>query len=170
MCHPGRPRPHGESHAGVLARLRRLPEREVARILLERVRLLALLHLVGALPGQPAVVGIARDAEVDVALDGVRMPALDQRFDEAHDPGDVLGRLRQPVRQPEAEIADVLEIPLGRARGQLGARTRSGVVDLVVDVGDVVHERRVVALGCRSQLRSHMPSTNGRALPMCASW
>ena len=54
MCQPGRPRPHGESHARVLARLVRLPEREVARILLERVRLL-LLHLVRPLPREPAV-------------------------------------------------------------------------------------------------------------------
>src|SRR5581483_8996410 len=44
----------------------RLPEREVARILLERARLLALLDLIGALAGEPAVVGKARDAEVDV--------------------------------------------------------------------------------------------------------
>ena len=54
----------------VLARLVRLPEREVARILLERVRLL-LLDLVGPLARELAVVGEARDAEVDVALDRV---------------------------------------------------------------------------------------------------
>ena len=55
----------------------------------------------------------------------------------------------------------------GRALGELGARAGRGVVDLVVDVRDVVHERRVVAaLG--SQRRSHMPITNGRALPMWA--
>ena len=45
----------------------------------------------------------------------------------------------------EAEVARVLEIPLGRPRGQLGACARRSVVDLVVDVGDVVHERHLVA-------------------------
>ena len=57
---------------GVLARLVRLPEREVARVLLERVRLL-LLDLVRPLARQAAVLGKARDPEVDVALDRVRV-------------------------------------------------------------------------------------------------
>ena len=55
----------------VLVRLVRLPEREVARILLARVRLL-LLDLIGPLPGEPPVLGLPGDAEVDVALDLVR--------------------------------------------------------------------------------------------------
>src|SRR5207248_851754 len=45
----------------VLAVLVALPEREVARILLERVLLLR-FHLVGPLAGEPAVVGEAGDA------------------------------------------------------------------------------------------------------------
>ena len=96
---------------GVLARLVRLPEREVAGILLERIRLL-LLDLVGTLPREPAVAGVARDAEVDVAVYRIRMPGVDERGDERDDRVDALGRLRQHVRHPEPEIARVLEIPL----------------------------------------------------------
>ena len=61
----------------VLVRLVRLPQREVARILLARVRLL-LLDLVGPLAGEAAVLRIARDAEVDVAFHLVCVAALDQ--------------------------------------------------------------------------------------------
>src|SRR5580698_5011714 len=51
---------------GVLPGLGRLPQREVAGVLLQRVRL-AVDHLVEPLPRQPAVGAEARDAEVDVA-------------------------------------------------------------------------------------------------------
>ena len=146
MCQPGRPRPHGRVPPRVLGRrLVRLPEGEVARILLERARLLALLDLVGLLAREPAVVGEARDPEVDVAAGRVGVPGIDQLLDEVHDLRDALGRLRQVVGHAEAEVARVLEVPLGRARGELGARARRRVVDLVVDVGDVVHELHVVA-------------------------
>ena len=46
---------------------------------------------------------------------------------------------------PRPKSRGVLEVPLRGSRGELGARARRSVVDLVVDVGDVVHERRVVA-------------------------
>src|SRR5262249_9043042 len=121
---------------GVLALLVRLPEREVARVLLERVRLL-LLDLIRALSREPAVAGEARDAEVDVALDRIGVTAVDERLDEADDLGHVLGHLRHRIRQAETELAGVGEIPLRRLPGELGARTRSGVVDLVVHVRDV---------------------------------
>src|SRR5919201_3683523 len=130
----------------VLAGLVRLPQREVARILLERVRLLVLVHeVVGALAREPTVLRVARDAEVDVALDVVRESALDQLGDEADDLGDGLGRARQVVGPPEAEVVGVLEVPLRRTLGELGARARRRLVDLVVDVRDVVDEDDVVA-------------------------
>src|SRR2546422_11152055 len=49
----------------VLAFFRRLPEGEVARLLLERAWVVV-LELLRPLPRQPAVLGEARDAEVDV--------------------------------------------------------------------------------------------------------
>src|SRR5581483_10081037 len=138
------PRPPRRRPRGVLAGLRRLPQREVLRRLLARVPLL-LLHLVHALPREPAVLRVAPDAEVDVALDRVRVAALHELLDERHDRRHVLRRLRHQVGEPEAEVADVLDVPARRPLGELGARTRGGVVDLVVDVGDVVHERGLVA-------------------------
>src|SRR3954469_15463878 len=59
----------------------RLPEREVARVLLERVRLL-LLDLIRTLAREAAVFGIRGDAEVDVAVDRIGVPRLDQLLDE----------------------------------------------------------------------------------------
>ena len=128
----------------VLARLVRLPQREVARILLARVRLL-LLDLLRPLPRELSVLGELRDAVVDVAVDLVRVTALDQLLDRGDDLRNQLARLRLLVGHAETEVRCVLEVPLRRARGELGTRTRRGVVDLVVDVRDVVDERRVVA-------------------------
>src|SRR5207253_2603508 len=57
----------GRIPPGVLRlRLVRLPEREIAAVLLARVRLL-FLDLVGALPRKAPVAGEARDPEIDVA-------------------------------------------------------------------------------------------------------
>src|SRR5207248_1515951 len=78
-------------------RLVRLPEREVALVLLERARLLTLLDLVGLLAGETAVLRERRDAEVDVAARLVRVPRVDELLDEADDLGHRLGRLRQVV-------------------------------------------------------------------------
>src|SRR6266511_5614016 len=65
----------------VLARLVRLPEREVPRILLARVRLL-LGHLIELLPAEPPVRGEARDAKVDVPLRLVGEVRGDQLLDQ----------------------------------------------------------------------------------------
>src|SRR5581483_11702040 len=99
----------------VLTGLRRLPQREVLRRLLQRVRLL-LLHLVDPLAREPAVVGDAPDPEVDVAVHGIRVTARDEALDERDDLRHELRRLRICVRVAETEIADVLEIPLRRTR------------------------------------------------------
>ena len=136
-------------------RLVRLPEREVAGILLQRARRFALLDLVGTLAREPPVLGKARDPEVDVALYRVGVAVCDQLLDEGHDLRHRLGRPRQVVRHAEPEIARVLEIPAGRALGQLGARAGRGVVDLVVDVGDVVHELCVVARRTQPGAKPH---------------
>src|SRR3954470_24175833 len=71
---PGAAEPPRRLPRRVLTRLRRLPQREVLRRLLARIPLL-LLHLADALARQPAVAGVARDAEVDVAVDRIGVPA-----------------------------------------------------------------------------------------------
>ena len=86
----------------------RLPEREVARVLLERALLLLLGRVAGrrlvvVSPGKPSVVLEAADAEVDVAAGLVGEVALDQLFDQRDDLGDRLGGLRLVVRSPETE-------------------------------------------------------------------
>ena len=151
MCQPGRPRPHGESHARVLALLVRLPEREVERVLLEVGALdaLALVHLVDVAARQRAVVGERAHAEVDVAAGRVGVPALDQRADQVEDRLDVLGRQRLVVGPAEPEplgVGHVVGGHLAREVGRLAPRRARGVVDLVVDVGDVGDERHAVAL------------------------
>ena len=167
MCQPGRPVPR-EIPPGVLRlRLVRLPEREVAAVLLEGVRLL-LLDLVGALARETSVLGIRGDPEVDVALDRIRVTTADQRLDEADDLRNRLGRLRQIVGHAEPEVAGVLQVPLGRARRELRARPGRGVVDLVVDVGDVVHERRVVARRTQPRAKPHADHERPRVADVCA--
>ena len=51
------------------------------------------------------------------------------------------------VDRVETEPRDIVEIPLGRLGGALRACPGSGLVDLVVDVGDVVDELHRVAVG-----------------------
>ena len=147
MCQPGRPRPHGESHHVSSSGL--FP--------FQRVRLL-LLDLVGTLARELSVVRIPGNAEVDVAVDRVRVAALDQLLDEPDDLVDGLGRLRQRVGPAEPERVGVLEVPLRRARrhdvaafAQLGSR----LIDLVIDVSDVVDERRVVAALAQPRSQPH---------------
>ena len=143
----GPPRPPRRVPGRVLVRLLTLPERKVALVLLQRALLLR-DHLLELRAGQPPVVGEAGDAEVDVAVRRVGHVPLEQLLDELDDLRDRLGRARLEVGPPEAEVARVLEEPLRRPLGQLAARDsllRGLGVDLVVDVGDVVDERHVVA-------------------------
>jgi len=97
------------------------------------------------LTGQPPVVREARDAVVDVSVGFVGEIALDELFDQADDLRNRLCCPRLVVRATEAEVFRVLDVPPTCVFGKLRARARSGVVDLVVDVGDVLDERYVVA-------------------------
>src|SRR5215204_2081226 len=128
----------------VLPRLVRLPQSEVARILFARVRLL-LRDLIGLLSAQPSVVGEARDTKVDIPVGDVGGVALEQLLDQVDLVGNRVSRSRLDVGHPDAEPLDVLEVPARRIARELRARTGSRVVDLVVDVGDVDDELRVVA-------------------------
>ena len=152
---------------GVLARLRRLPEREVARILLQRVRLL-LLHLIGALPG-----------ERTVARRSSRPGSRRRRRPRTRVRPRSAPRSARRSRPSSRSLADEHRPPRARTRptssryhsrrlgGALRARPRGRVVDLVVDVGDVVDELHGVSPR-RSQRASQEKTTNGRALPMWA--
>src|SRR6187431_1423442 len=106
----------------VLARLGRLPEREVAGVLLARVRLL-LLDLVEPLPAQPSVLRVARDPEVHIPLRLVREPTLDELLDHRDLVGDRLDCRGLDVGTAEAEAIGVLDIPPAGVRGEASART-----------------------------------------------
>ncbi len=127
-------------------RLLRLPEREVALILLQVARLLR-DHVLELRARQAPVLGEPRHPEVDVSVRHVREISRDQLLDERDDLRDRLGRLRLQVRPPQPELVGVLEEPGRRALGQLAARDPElhGLgVHLVVDVRDVVDEGHVV--------------------------
>ena len=136
--------PPGRVPGRVLSRLRRLPEREVARILLARVRLL-LLDLVRPLAAQPPVVRVARNAEVDVPIGLVGEAATNELLDHRDLVADGLDGRRLDVRTAETEPVGVLDVPARCVRGEPRARAGRRVVDLVVDVGDVHDELRLVA-------------------------
>src|SRR5262249_54978399 len=97
----------------VFARLRRLPQREVARVVLERVRLL-LLDLIRPLTGQLSVLAEARDAVVDVAVDRVGEAPRDQLLDHRDLAWDGLGGFRLGLRPAEPEVVCVLDVPARR--------------------------------------------------------
>ena len=138
------PRPPGRVPRRVLPVLRPLPEREVPRIFLQRVRLLV-HHLVRPLARELTVGRRTRDPEVDVAFDGVREIAGDEGLDRVHDLRDSLGCKRLDIGSSQAEIARILDVPRSRVPCELGAAARRGIVDLVVDVRDVLDERHVVS-------------------------
>src|SRR5947209_5448881 len=118
----------------VLSRLCGLPECEVARVLLERARILVGLELVEPLSREVSVVVEPGDAKVDIAAGLVREAVPDELLDQRDDLRDRLGGLRLVVRAAETKPIGVLHIPLRRAGGELSALSRRGVVDLVVDV------------------------------------
>jgi hypothetical protein len=150
----GPPGPPRGIPPGVLERLRRLPEGEVARVFLQVARLLG-HHVVEVRAGEPAVVGELGHPEVDVAAGLVREAAPDQLLDQRDDFGDRLGRERLEVRPAQAEAVRVLEVPPRRPPRELVARDpvlAGGVVDLVVYVGDVLDERHLVPPGLEPAL------------------
>jgi hypothetical protein len=110
---------------------------------------LALVHLVDVAARQLAVAVQRPHAEVHVAARGVGVAALDERTDQVEDRGDVLGGERLVVRAAKPEPLGVLDVVGGHLAREVGGvapgRPR-GVVDLVVDVGDVRDERDAVAL------------------------
>src|SRR6185437_2877853 len=100
----------------------------------------AVLRFECALPGQGAVPVVTGDPEVDVAVGDVGGAAGDEAGDELDDLGDVLRHAGHVVRHSEPERGNVLQVPFRRGVGEVCARARGRQVDLVIDIGDVVHE------------------------------
>ena len=144
MCQPGRPASAPRARPGRLARLRRLPQHEVLRVLLVGRDLDAGAgdHLVERAMRQPAIVRHRRDVEQHMALGHVSMAARDQPLDHRLHRIDMLGGARLHRRRQAAERIDVrLEVLVGLFRHRLDRHATLGRarVDLVVDVGDVAH-------------------------------
>ena len=143
MCQPGRPGPI----VGLprrLARLGRLPEREIADVVLA---VLVGLHplpdpeTLGIEAGQAPVRRPRRDPEEDRAVVGpVRVPSLEEQRDQRDDLVDVACRPRQDVRRRHPQRVGIGQergqVALGERLDRLAGRGRAAD-DLVVDVGDV---------------------------------
>jgi hypothetical protein len=143
----------GPARARRFGRLRPLPQGEVAGVMLATgVRVLGGSHVVDALASQFAIRGPGSDIEVDVAaLVGGRIGValLDQQPHQLDHLGDVAGGAGLVGRgQDPEEFEGVAGQPL-IAIGQ-GEPVFAGLVglaqDLVVNVGDIAHERDVEAV------------------------
>ena len=147
---PAAARSPGRPPLAVLARLVRLPEREVERVLLERGTLdaLALVHLVGFAARECAVGLVAANAKVDVAARDIGVAGRDQRRNLRDDRLDPLAGERLVVGSAEPQSVGVLDV-VGRhlvcERDARDAPRRRGDVDLVVHVRHVDRERDRVA-------------------------
>ena len=135
---------------GRLARLGCLPEREVGRVLLALVDLdpRASDQVVERAVRELAVVVVAEDAEVDVAVDDVGVALLDQPGDQLDDLVELAGREGVDGRAHDVELAHRLEVLVDVAGWQLAgilAQLSGAVDDLVVDVGEVLDVADVVA-------------------------
>jgi len=126
-----------------LARLRRLPQREVLDVLLLVLVVGDAIPAPGLLeidPGELSVVRERGDAEVHRALRLVRVAALLQPSDEGDHLGDVVRRPRVVLRGLDSQPADVAEERLRMLRGEVPEReTRllRSADRLVVHVGQV---------------------------------
>ena len=171
MCHPGRPRPHGLSHAGSpgLAPFHRAKSRGSA-FSSPGVDARSVPHLGRLLLGESAVRGQTVHSEVDVGARLIGVPLGDQPADQVQDLRDVLGGPRLHIRATQAEPAGVVDVGLGVLAGHIIPRPALGVRlldDAIVDVGDVLHERNApaqtleVALGDHGEhVRSRVPQVD----------
>src|SRR5699024_11982473 len=92
------------------ARLRLLPQSEIARISFHLGNILALLDLVGTLTGQRAVAVELADREVHIPTRGVGVTPLDQPLDQLHHLRDVPRGARRDRRWETPErVEGVLE-------------------------------------------------------------
>ena len=133
-----------------LAGLSGLPQREVHRMLLVLVHLdaRASLQILQVLAGELAVAAKGLGVKVDAVAALIGQALVHQLLHQRDDLGDVLGGLGVDGGLAHAQRLDVLEVLGDKALAQLldGGALLVGAVDhLVVDVGEVLHERHVVA-------------------------
>src|SRR5207248_4559699 len=108
----GPPAAPGRGPEGVLALLVRLPQREVEWVLLAlgALEALALIHVLDAPVGEPAVARVGAHAKVDVAFGGIGVTGIDEGGDVVDDLLHALRRQRLVVGTAEAERARVGEV------------------------------------------------------------
>ena len=160
MCQPGRPLPQGASQAVSSSGLCPFQSAKSSGSSLRSrpVDALALVHLLHPAVRELAVLGIGAHAEVDVAVGRVGVAVVDQRPDQVLDRPDGLRRQRLRVGASEPEPVGVLHVARGHLARQLGRVAplgAGGVVDLVVDVGDVDDQRGLVADGGQEPAQDH---------------
>ncbi len=141
---PARPAFSPGAVPGRLAGLRLFPEDEVHRVFLGLGGLdpRAGHHLVGAAPGQLAVIDHFSDSKKDVAADRIPVAFIDKALRHGDDFRYGLGGFGGEVRAQVIERVHVLEVPGGVLFRELFHRDSEavGVVDdIVLDVGDVFH-------------------------------
>ena len=133
------------------ARLGSLPDREVHRVLLDLANrdACAGLKLLHRLMAQLAVLREGLGAEVNVAvLRNIGVAVLDQTLDDVDDGVHGLGRARVngSLLDAEALRVDIVFLDIALCDGvEVNALFVGLVDDLVVDVGEVLHELDLVA-------------------------
>ena len=139
-----------------LARLGRLPQGEVERVAFARLKALAVgaklamarFHLVDVAAGKLAVSGVRAHAEVHVAFDLVGMPTVDELLHERDHIGNLARGARAHVGVEHASRVHVVDERLGVLGGHFCSTSTlftCAFDNLVVDVGDILHERHVEA-------------------------
>ena len=149
MCQPGRPMPQGDSQAGSpgLAAFQTAKSRGSALPGSVSTRTPSSSSSMRC-PLELAVLVEAAHLEVHAAVRLVGVPAGDELADEVDDLRDRLGGLGLDVRPRDAQPVGVLDVGGGvllRHRRRVAALVVRLVDDLVVDVGDVGHQRDVEA-------------------------
>ena len=151
MCQPGRPRPHGESHDVSSPSLCAFQSAKSSGSSFRSAPSTPSPWSIWSTSRRDSspYSGSVRTRKYTSPPAGVGVAALHQRADQVEDRLDVLGRQRLVVGPAEPEplgVGEVVADHLARQLGRVAPGGARGVVDLVVDVGDVRDQRRVVAL------------------------
>ena len=149
MCQPGRPLPQGASHAGSpgLAPFQSAKSMGCSFSAPTSTRAHR-HHLIKVAVGELAVVVLAADPEVDVAVGGVGGAGVDQMLDQLLHLGDLFGGAGVDVGGTHVEVAHIALEGVDLIDGQLGhghAEPLSPHDHLVVDIGVVVDEAHATA-------------------------